>query len=134
MIAMLKHDNALARRADIAPIAKRHFERHLDRCRTAVAIEHMIETVCGHIDQRPRQILGRLVGMIGKDHLIEPVHLALDGSGDTAIAMAMCHHPPGRNGINNARPIAGIEIGALAPGDHRKFRLQCMLGKGMPDG
>ena len=133
VIAMLHHQDAVARLAAIGPEAERHLQRDLDAGRSAVREEDMRKRVGHHRDQCARQRLGRLVGPAGEDDLVELGRLLRDRRHDPRMAVAMRRHPPGRDRIDDAPAVGGDERGALGMADQRDRLAQPMLGERMPD-
>ena len=82
-------------------------------------------------DQAPRQVLRRLVGETGEDHLIELIGLRLDRVDDPGVAMAMGDHPPGGNRIQQTAML-GLKPRAFAAIHARHHRADGVLGEGMP--
>ena len=133
MIAVLHHQDLVARLAAIVPIAQRHFQRDLDRRRAAVGKENMGE----RFGQKVREALGqrarRRMGPAGKDDLVQPGALLLDRSDDFGVAMSMGLHPPAGDGINNLCTVRAVQRRALGSRDFRNRFAQTVLGKRVPD-
>ena len=58
---------------------------------------------------------------------------ALDRRHDARMAMAMGDHPPGRDRVEDAPAVGGLEPRALARRDLDRLGLHRVLGEGMPD-
>ena len=76
------------------PEAEGHFQRDLDRGRSAVGEEHMFERGRRDRDETPRELFGRRMREAGEDDLVEQVRLRPDRLHDRRIAVAMRHDPP----------------------------------------
>ncbi len=109
-----------------------HLQRHLDASRAAVGIEHAVEASRRHLDQRRRQLLCRLVGQAGEDHLVERFGGVTDRLDDLRMPVAVGDDPPGRDRIEGALAVRRPDIRTLGARDHGWHRLGGMLDEGMP--
>ena len=82
----------------------------------------MIQAARGQREEFRGEPLGRLVGEFREDHLVERLGLRLDGVDDARMPVSMSDHPPGRDGIEDALPVGGKEVGALGAHGFREAR------------
>jgi hypothetical protein len=76
------------------PEAERHFQRDLDRGRSAVGEEYMFERGRRDRDEPLRELFGRRMREAGEDDLVEQARLCPDRRHDWRITVTMRHDPP----------------------------------------
>ena len=113
VIAVLERDDALARLADVAPVAERHLQRDLDRVEPLSEKKTCASPGGAIVEQAAREPLGRLVREAGEDHLVEPVRLRLDRRDDARMAVAVRDDPPRRDGVEDAAAVARLRARRL---------------------
>ncbi len=66
-----------------------------------------------HGEQLLGQLLGRLVGVFGEDHLVRVVGGCANGGDDARMPVAVGDHPPGGDGVDDPPAVGGENIGSL---------------------
>ena len=78
--------------------------------------------------------LGRLMGVLGEDHLVQGLGGGTHGGDDARVPMAVSDHPPGRDGVDDTPAVGSKDIGPLRAHCLGEARPQRMLGERVPDG
>ena len=73
------------------------------------------------------------MGVFGEDNLIESLGCRTDRLHDGRMPVAMRDHPPGGDRIENRMTMFIDEISTFCSDDPGGYRLQRMLGEGVPD-
>ena len=91
----------------------RAFQRHFHGCRTVIGKKQVRHFLRQALAQARGQFLRRVVREARHDHVLHFAGLLCDGFRDARIGVAVQVHPPGRNRIQNAPPVFGVEIDAF---------------------
>src|SRR5271163_4179573 len=69
----------------------------------------------------------------GENYMLKFLCLRGDGGGDARISVSVEIYPPGRNGVENAAPVGGVEPDAFGARSAQWRWIQRKVCKGMPD-
>ena len=138
VVAAAERDEAgLLAMATVEPVVEAHLQRHFDRGRAVVGVEHAIQSRRRDAHQFLGQPDRRLVGEAGEDHLLQRASLVGQGGGDARIGVAEQVDPPRADPVEVAPALGVDQPGAFAARDrhhrHGAFAVVVHLRAGMPD-
>ncbi len=98
------HQPLFARLSDRAPVLEAHLHGHLDRHRTGVGEEDVLQAVRGDLRQPGGEPDGGLVGEPAEHHMAHPVQLAAGGLVEHRVVVSVHRRPPGRHSVDQFGP------------------------------
>jgi hypothetical protein len=96
---------------------QRHLHGDLDRDRTALGEEDVVQVARQQLRQARRQAIGRLVRQAAEHHVRHAVDLLVKGAGDMRVIVAVAGRPPRGQAVDQFTPVVQHEARA-ACGDH----------------
>ena len=93
----------------------------------------MIQSFRSQVDQQFGDTFSRLVGVSGKNNLVELGDLPFYSSLDPRMAVTMGDDPPRSDRVDDSLSVVGIQVRPFGAVDLYEVREYRVLGKGMPD-
>ena len=116
----------------LAPVLEGQLQGDLDRRRSVVGEEHVLEAGRGQIDQPPGQTDRRRIGASQGGHVGDAVELLAERSVEPGMAMAMHIAPQAARAVDVAVAVDVDQRAAVALLEDQRFVLG-HLGEGVPD-
>ena len=130
VISPVEGDDLIARLAPVGPPLAGDLERHFHRRGAVVGEEQPLQAA--EAAQAYGQLFRRLMGEVGKNHLLEAGGLIGDGLGQHRMGMAVQGDPPAADGIDQGLALLTDQQGTVSR--HHPLGVGCAghLGEGGP--
>ncbi|SKY86054.1 Uncharacterised protein [Mycobacteroides abscessus subsp. abscessus] len=122
-----------ARLATTAPILQRHLHRDLDRHRTRIAEEHLLQGCWCDVDEQLREPRGGLVGQSAEHHVAHRLQLIARCGVEDRVAITVDGGPPRAHSVDDRTAVGECESHAVGVADDARLRRRRHGAVGMPD-